>query len=250
MLAELQYRILRAIAPTEPTHMSGAAFAGRSKVGVLLGPTFLQEVAGRDVIDFGCGDGAESVEVAKHGARVFGLDIRPSALETARQLALSAGVADRCAFGTVAESPADIVMSIDAFEHFSDPAAILAAMHELVRPGGFVAISFGPTWYHPYGGHLFSVFPWAHLLFSEAALLRWRSHIRQDGARFFGEVEGGLNQMTIDRFERLVAASPFIVESFELVPIRQLRRLHSTLTREFTTALVRARLRRAGETSP
>jgi len=249
MLAELQYRILRTIAPAEPTHMSGAAFAGRSKVGVLLGASFLSEVAGRDVIDFGCGDGAEAVEVAKHGARVFGLDIRPKALETARQLAREAGVADRCAFGAVAESPADIVMSIDAFEHFSEPAAVLSVMHELVRPGGFVAISFGPTWYHPYGGHLFSVFPWAHLLFSEAALLRWRSHIRQDGARSFGEVEGGLNQMTIDRFERLVAASPFVVESFELVPIRRLRRVHNTLTREFTTALVRARLRRAAKAS-
>jgi hypothetical protein len=70
-----------------------------------------------------------------------------------------------------------------------------------------VPISFGPTWHHPYGGHLFSVFPWAHLIFSEKALTRWRSDLRDDGATRFGEVAGGLNQMTIRRFEELVADS-------------------------------------------
>jgi hypothetical protein len=56
------------------------------------------------------------------------------------------------------------------------------------------------------GGHLFSVFPWAHLIFSEQALIRWRSDFKSDGATRFSEVAGGLNQMTIRRFERLIAA--------------------------------------------
>lgn len=74
-------------------------------------------------------------------------------------------------------------------------------MSALLEPKGEVIASFGPTWYHPLGGHLFSVFPWAHLLFSEKALLRWRSDFKTDGATHFGEVAGGLNQMTVDRFE-------------------------------------------------
>ncbi len=48
-------------------------------------------------------------------------------------------------------------------------------MNTLLQPAGEVLVSFGPTWYHPLGGHLFSVFPWAHLIFSEKALIRWRS---------------------------------------------------------------------------
>ncbi len=103
-------------------------------------------------------------------------------------------------------------------------------------------ISFGPTWYHPLGGHLFSVFPWAHLLFSERALLRWRSGFRSDGATRFREVEGGLNQMTIRRFEKIVEMSPFRFVEFEAVPIRKLRLFHNRLTREFTSAIVRCRL--------
>ena len=245
VLDRLEYRLLRRIAPGEPTHMSGSAFAGRSKLEVLLGKDFLDDVRDRDVIDFGCGEGAESVELAQRGARVLGIDNRESVLEVARRRAREAGVEARCRFAAVADQPVDIVVSVDAFEHFSDPAAILDTMHALLRPGGCVVTSFGPTWFHPYGGHLFSVFPWAHLLFTERALLQWRSHIRSDGARTFGEVEGGLNQMSIRRFERLVSASPFSTAQLELVPIRKLRRFHNAVTREFTTSVVRARLRKA-----
>jgi hypothetical protein len=120
-------------------------------------------------------------------------------------------------------------------------------MDTLLKPEGEVAASFGPTWHHPLGGHLFSVFPWAHLIFSEEALIRWRSGFKTDGATRFGEVAGGLNQITIRRFERIVKESPFQFASLELVPIRKLRWLHNRFTREFATAVVRCRLvKRAG----
>jgi SAM-dependent methyltransferase len=240
----LQTRLLTWIAPVEPTHMSGAAFQARSKLAVLLGEQMLSEVRGRDVIDFGCGEGAEAVELAQRGANVFGIDIRESVLSVARRRAEEAGVTASCSFGTQLDRQADIIVSIDAFEHFADPAGILRVMHDALRPGGMVLAAFGPTWYHPYGGHLFSVFPWAHLLFSERSLIDWRSRIRSDGATRFSEVEGGLNQMTIRRFEALASASPFRVESIEPVPIRRLARLHNHLTREAFTSVVRARLRK------
>ncbi len=105
--------------------------------------------------------------------------------------------------------------------------------------------SFGPTWYHPLGGHLFSVFPWEHLVFSEDALIAWRADSKTDGATKFHETAGGLNGMTIARFERMVGDSPFEIGSLEPVPIRKLKRLHSKWNREWTTAVVRARLRKA-----
>jgi hypothetical protein len=86
------------------------------------------------------------------------------------------------------------------------------------------------------------VLPWAHLYFSERALIRWRSDFKTDGASRFHEVAGGLNQMTIARFERLVEDSPFRFASEEVIPIRVLRPFHYRATREFTTAVVRCRL--------
>jgi len=129
--------------------------------------------------------------------------------------------------------------------------SILWMMDCLLGPEGEVLASFGPTWYHPLGGRLFSVFPWAAFPFSERALMRWQSDIRNDGAARSGEVAGGLNQTTIRRFERIVGESPFEFAQLELVPIRKLKPLHNWLTCEFTTAVVRCRLgKRSVRTGP
>ena len=217
------------------------------KIKVLLGDQLCEQLRGKMVIDFGCGEGDDSIALAKNQAfRVIGIDIRESVLERARKEAQRNGVERICHFCTSTNERADAIVSIDSFEHFGDPGAVLVKMHELLKEDGAVYASFGPTWYHPLGGHLFSVFPWAHLIFSEKALIRWRSDIRSDGATQFEEVEGGLNQMTIFRFEELVKQSPFRFDFLETVPIRRLRPFHNRLTREFTTAIVRCKLTKKG----
>src|SRR5258708_34813344 len=246
MLTALQYRILRRIAPAGASRMTGAAYASASKLQILLGADLLERVRGKDVLDFGCGYGVEAVEMAHVARSVFGLDILPKSLERGRELAQQEGVADRCTFGTIPPvDRVDTIISLDSFEHFGRPDDILRTMHELLRPGGQVIASFGPTWYHPLGGHLFSVFPWAHLVFSERALVRWRSDIRADGATRLSEVDGGLNQMTIGRFERLVAASPLRLVHLQAVPIRQVRAIAHRFTPEFTPSILRGLLARA-----
>lgn len=237
----VQYRLLRRIAPA--ARYGEVPGAEVSKLGVLLGTDFVAKLAGKTVLDFGCGEGLDAVELARLGARrVVGLDIREDVLHTARARATRLSVRNICHFTTSWVEPVDVIVSVDAFEHFEDPAGVLRRMAELLKPGGQVLIHFGPTWYHPVGGHLFSVFPWAHLLFTEKALIRWRADVRQDGATRFSEVAGGLNQMSIRRFVNLVEESPLRFERIQLIPIRKLRRLQNRFTREFTTAAVRCRL--------
>jgi 2-polyprenyl-3-methyl-5-hydroxy-6-metoxy-1,4-benzoquinol methylase len=236
--------LLRRIAPREDARdgMDGSAYARKSKLEVLLGERFFDEIRGKTVIDFGCGVGAEAIEMAHRGARrVIGVDIRESFLETARERARATGVADRCVFTTTPEERADVVVSLDSFEHFDDPSAILAVMDGYLAPGGKVIASFGPTWYHPIGGHLFSVFPWSHLLFTEHALLQWRKTFRPR-QRATTIRECGLNKMTLHRFERLVADSPFRFERYDPRPIRGHRWLSTPLLREFGTSTVRCTL--------
>lgn len=240
----LGYRLLRWFSKDGETgYCDGSAYADRSKLEVLLGAQIWEEVKDKAVIDFGCGSGVDAVEIAKRGAkRVVGLDIRENALAEARETARREGVDGRCSFVTRADEKADVILSIDAFEHFDNPGRILEIMRGLVKDEGCVIAAFGPTWYHPLGGHLFSVFPWAHLIFTEKALIRWRSDFKADGATRFNEAEGGLNQMTIWRFQKLVDASGFKLQEFEAVPIKKLRPIANKLTREFTTAIVRCKL--------
>lgn len=240
----LAYNLLRRISSDGETgYCDGSAYQGVSKLEKLLGNGIWKETKDKVVIDFGCGDGDDAVEVAARGARkVIGIDIRERALANARETAAARGVAERCTFTTHTGERADVILSLDAFEHFDDPAEILSIMRTLVKDEGCVIAAFGPTWYHPLGGHLFSVFPWAHLLFTEKSLIRWRSDFKTDGATRFREAEGGLNQMTIRRFQTLIGESDFRFEKFEAVPIRRMHHLANRLTREFTTAIVRCKL--------
>jgi SAM-dependent methyltransferase len=238
------YRILKRISPIgDGSSMDGSAYLDKSKLETLLGPRIWAEIADKVVIDFGCGEGAEAIEMARRGARrVIGVDIQERLVRAARKRAIAEGVSERCAFAQETTERADVITALDSFEHFDDPPLILQRMSQLLRPKGCVLAAFGPTWYHPLGGHLFSVFPWAHLIFSEKALIRWRSDFKADGAMSFREVAGGLNQMTIHRFERIVEHSPFRFAEFDAVPIRKLKFLSNKLTREFTTAIVRCKL--------
>jgi SAM-dependent methyltransferase len=240
----LGYNLLRRISVDGETgYCDGSAYHGISKLEKLLGERVWEETKNKVVIDFGCGDGDDSVEVAQRGAKkVIGVDIRERALEKARKTAAARGVADRCIFATQTDEKADVILSVDAFEHFDDPAAILKIMRKLVQDNGCVLAAFGPTWYHPFGGHLFSPLPWAHLIFTEKSLIRWRSDFKTDGATRFCEAEGGLNQLTIRRFKKLVGESDFKFAEFEAVPIRKIQLLANPLTREFTTAIVRCKL--------
>lgn len=229
--------------PDHNGYCDGSAYRGRSKLEMMLGPEIWSQIKDKHVVDFGCGSGGESIEMVRHGAlRVTGIDILDPLLESARAAAQEAGVADRCRFARYLDDPADVVVSLDGFEHFAEPDTVLRLMRRFLKPSGRVLLAFGPTWLHPLGGHLFSVFPWAHLVFTERALMRWRARFRSDGAVRFGDVEGGLNQMTIHRFKKLVQQSPFSFESFEAVPIRRLRALANPLTRELFTSSIRCRL--------
>ena len=245
---KIGYAILRFLAPARHSQ-------SRSKIQVkpstslqqFFGADFFSLIKNKVVIDFGCGMGNLSVEMAQKGAtKVIGIDIQEQLLEHAKRSAQQFGVAERCVFTKSTDELADIVVSKDAFEHFSNPAEILELMSCVLKPEGFVLAAFGPTWLHPYGGHFFSVFPWSHLIFTENALIKWRSELKDDRATKFSEVAGGLNQLTISRFEQIVANSPFSIEWIDTVPIKGIALFKKKMFREIGSSIVRCKLRPKG----
>jgi len=190
-------------------------------------PGFDELIAGKTVLDFGCGRGWQSVAMAKQGAaRVTGLDIR--GLESAAERARQAGCADRVFFvSQIAPEAAetfDVVISCSSFEHFANPGRALREMRRAARPGGIVIVSFAEPWYSPHGSHMnfFTEVPWVNLLFSEQSVMEARSRFRSDGARRYEEVEGGLNRMTVSKFERIMRESGMQIEFLKYYPVKDL----------------------------
>ena len=110
-------------------------------------------LAGRTVVDVGCGGGILSEAMARAGASVIGIDLAPAVIEVARTHAAGAGleIAYRSvsAEALAAERPRDfdLVTCMEMLEHVPDPAGALAALAALVRPGGDVVVStLNRTW--------------------------------------------------------------------------------------------------------
>ena len=104
-------------------------------------------LAGRKVVDIGCGGGILAESMAKKGARVTGIDLSEKALKVADLHSLESGVEVRyqkIAAEDMAAAEAgqyDIVTCMEMLEHVPDPAAIVKAAAALVKPGGQVFFS-------------------------------------------------------------------------------------------------------------
>ncbi|SPA39752.1 bifunctional: 3-demethylubiquinone-9 3-methyltransferase; 2-octaprenyl-6-hydroxy phenol methylase [Cupriavidus taiwanensis] len=104
-------------------------------------------LAGKRVVDVGCGGGILSESMARLGATVRGIDLSSKALKVADLHSLESGVAvtyeEIAAEALAAREPAsvDVVTCMEMLEHVPDPASIVQACATLVRPGGHVFFS-------------------------------------------------------------------------------------------------------------
>ena len=105
-------------------------------------------LAGKRVLDIGCGGGILADAMARKGAEVLGIDLAGKALKVAQLHALEAqtqGVSYRevSAETLAAEQPEsfDVVTCMEMLEHVPDPSSVVRACATLVKPGGHVFFS-------------------------------------------------------------------------------------------------------------
>jgi 2-polyprenyl-6-hydroxyphenyl methylase/3-demethylubiquinone-9 3-methyltransferase len=108
----------------------------------------LISLSGKTVLDVGCGGGILADAMARKGAQVLGIDLATKSLKVAQLHALeaqTAGVSYReiSAEDLAAEQAGqyDVVTCMEMLEHVPDPAAVVKACAELVKPGGWVFFS-------------------------------------------------------------------------------------------------------------
>jgi len=168
-------------------------------------PDFRDVIAGKRVLDFGCGRGYQAAAMADSGALVTGVDISRQDLAIAKKTIRGRNVKLFESIQTGSEY--DVIYSQNSMEHWTEPSAILRLLSDRLASAGRLYITFAPPWYAPYGAHMgfFTKVPWVHLIFPERVVMAVRSRYRNDSANTYSSV--ALAKMSIRKFESLIRKS-------------------------------------------
>lgn len=105
------------------------------------------QLGGKRVLDVGCGGGILAESMAQRGADVTGIDMGGAPLKVAKLHGLESGVKVKYQRITAEEFAAehagefDVVTCMEMLEHVPDPASVVQACQQLVKPGGKVFFS-------------------------------------------------------------------------------------------------------------
>ena len=103
------------------------------------------EARGKRVLEIGCGNGADAVMFAAHGARYVGVDLTQKAVDgTRRHLALE-GLEGRCDLANVErldcdDDSFDIVYSYGVLHHTHSPERAMQEVWRVLKPGGVALV--------------------------------------------------------------------------------------------------------------
>jgi len=107
---------------------------------------YLEPVAGERILDVGCGTGIFSLELARLGVAVTGIDISEAMMDVARRKTEDAGAniefikADAMQLPFTANS-FDKIVSVSALEFTPDLKAVLEECYRVLKPGGRLVIA-------------------------------------------------------------------------------------------------------------
>ncbi|MDX2474715.1 MAG: methyltransferase domain-containing protein [Candidatus Krumholzibacteria bacterium] len=173
----------------------------------LLRP-FLPSECGH-LVDFGCGNGAQTLLLAEACARVTGIDVNPEFLAAFQTEIEARQWQDRVAGVQMVEGriplpdgAADVVTSFTVLEHVPDEQAALAEMRRMLKPGGRLLLSVPNRWwiFETHGCDL-PLLPW-----NRVPLVSWwpkKLHDRWARARIYRRRE----------IEKMVSEAGFVVEN-------------------------------------
>ena len=179
------------------------------------------EVAGKRVLDIGCGHGAMSIDLAQQGAEVVGVDPDTTLIEWAKhnlsenhpQLASRVTFLAHESTALRSDDRFDLAVTKDTFEHVADVDVLLVDLRGRLHRDGELWAGFSPLYFSPWGDHGRTGLrvPWAHALLPRG--LVYRAARRVSGRSVNDLTDIGLNGLTPAAFRHSVAQAEMTVLS-------------------------------------
>lgn len=142
-------------------------------------------VAGKRVLDAGCGPGFYAAELLERGATVLGCDASHQMIELARERVGDA--ADLRVhslnepFGWIADGTIDVAVNALVYHYINNRRGFLAEIHRMLRPDGVLVLSThhpAADW-HRLGGSYFTVEPVTETWSQGWDITAWRMPLTQ-----------------------------------------------------------------------
>jgi SAM-dependent methyltransferase len=193
------------------------------------------------LLDFGCGNGAQTVRLMDPFRRIIGADINARSLDAFMDHAARNGGGGRCESLLLdarridlPDDSVDCLTSFEVLEHVVDEAATLAEWRRVLRPGGRLVITVPNRWwiFETHGADL-PYLPW-----NRVPLFSWlpkRVHDRWARARIYRrrEIVAKLTRAGFQVHRTAYVTAPMDVVRWE--PLRRV--LRSTVFRSDTTGM-------------
>ena len=124
-------------------------------------------------LDLGCWNDMTCMALKDMGKRTVGIDIRREGFDEDNTEVAQMGwlQMDASDLG-FPNDRFDCAFSFNSFEHFAQPAHVLAEAVRVVRPGGYIYLNFGPLYWSERGSHQFQTIhiPYHQCLFPQKML--------------------------------------------------------------------------------
>ncbi len=185
-------------------------------------------IAGKKVLDLGCGQGALSCVLDSMGAKVFALDASDSVLRQAKKLCGSRSIVFKKSASKrlpFKDGYFDAVVLFYVLEHVDDLKGVLEEAKRVLKKGGLLCAEF-PPYYSLTGHHLyrFTLLPMQYL---PKRFVKWyllRGKVAAPGSGELADVPATpaaawntfrtLNKITIRRFKKLAGGMSLLDEKF------------------------------------
>jgi 2-polyprenyl-3-methyl-5-hydroxy-6-metoxy-1,4-benzoquinol methylase len=105
---------------------------------------FMGDIAGKRILDLGCGLGRNGLQLARHAGEVVGYDISEVGVRRANEAARKLGIANFRAecnnFSVVEAEQFDLVLCVNMLHHASSPGEVMRSVRTALKPGGALVI--------------------------------------------------------------------------------------------------------------